>query len=70
METLKLLVKAFLPIFGLVAIAVIAFVVFNYFPDSEQSEDNDIQILIGFWLSLMPIVLAFLMMKSDKTNKD
>lgn len=69
METFKLLVKAFLPIFGLVAIAIIAFVLFNYFPNSEQSEDNDIQILMGFWLLSMPIVLAFIAIKSNKKNK-
>ena len=69
METFKLLVKAFLPIFGLVAIAIIAFVLFNYLPNSEQSEDNDIQILMGFWLLSMPIVLAFIAIKSNKKNK-
>lgn len=70
METFKLLIKALLPIFGLVVMAIIAYVLFNYFPSSKESEHDDIQILIGFWLSLIPIVLAFLMIKSDKTNKD
>lgn len=72
METFKLLIKALLPIFGLVVMAIIAYVLFNYFPSSNESEYDDVHILIGIWLSLMPIVLAFLylMMKSDKTNKD
>lgn len=70
MKLLKELLVALMPLIGLVVMGFIAYILFRLLPISENSGDDDIQILIGFWLLLMPIVLVFLAIKSNEKNKD
>jgi len=70
MKLLKELLVALMPLIGLVVMGFIAYILFSLLPISENSGDDDIQILIGFWLLLMPIVLVFLAIKSNEKNKD
>lgn len=68
MKLYKDLFIALLPIIGLVIMGLIAYILFNVFPSSEKSEYDDIQIIMGFWMSLIPVVLAFLAIKNTKTD--
>lgn len=70
MKLYKDLFIALLPIIGLVIMGLIAYILFNVFPSSEKSEYDDIQIFMVFWMSLIPVVLAFLAIKNTKTDKD
>lgn len=67
---MKLLKELLVALIGLVVMGFIAYILFSLLPISENSGDDDVQILIGFWLLLMPIVLVFLAIKSNEKNKD
>lgn len=69
MRQYKDLFMALLPIIGLVVIGFVAYILFKAFPDSNKSGDDDIEILMGVWMLFIPVVLAFVAIKSDKTNK-
>lgn len=69
MKLLKELFVVLLPLIGLVVMGFVAYILFSLPPNSEKLENDDVQILIGFWLSLMPFVVAFLAIKGGKKNK-